>query len=122
MGSTIGNPDLDYITTAHLESLNQTIRGCLRRYTRKTNAHSKNLDNHSRNVALFATYYNWIRPHTSLGSYKTPAMAAGLAIRPFTFEELVDLMAARAPEPKPRGPYRKHTRPNRRKRKDAPPE
>ena len=118
---TIGNPNPTYTTTAHLESFNQTIRASLRRYARRTNAHSKKLENHNRNIALFATYYNWIRPHTSLGSFTTPAMAAGLAARPYEMSELIDLIDAIAPAPKPRGPYRKHTRPNRRKNPARPP-
>ena len=113
---TIGNPNPSYTTTAHLESFNQTIRASLKRYARRTNAHSKNLDNHNRNIALFAAYYNWIRPHTTLGRLTTPAMAAGLATRAYEMAELIELMDATAPPPKPRGPYRRHTRPNRRKK------
>lgn len=115
----IGTPNPDYITTAHLESFNQTIRGCLSRYTRRTNAHSKSLDHHAYLVALFVAYYNWIRPHSSLGTLTTPAMAAGLAAQPFTFRQLIELTDALAPPPKPRGPYKAHTRPNRRKRQET---
>ena len=102
----LGNPDMDKATTAHLESFNGTIRGALRRYTRRTRAFSKAQEHHAHNFALYATYYNWIRPHLSLGPITTPAMAAGLANRPFTFEGLTKYTDSLAPPPKPRGPYK----------------
>ncbi len=102
----LGNPDLEKATTSHLESFNQTTRAALRRYTRRTAAHSKKLSYHAHHFALYALYYNWIRPHSTLGTLTTPAMASGLASRPFTFEGLIKFMDSLAPAPKPRGPYK----------------
>ena len=52
----------------------------MRRFTRLTNAFSKKVANHCHALALYFTYYNWVRTHNSLGM--TPAMAAGLADAP----------------------------------------
>ena len=56
----------------------------MRRFTRLTNAFSKKLENHCRALALYFVWYNWIRPHKSLGM--TPAMAAGLTTQPYTWD------------------------------------
>ncbi len=50
------------------------MRMAQRRFTRKTNAHSKKHENISNTVAIYFVWYNWCRPHSSLR--KTPAMAA----------------------------------------------
>jgi len=82
-----GNPDLQKATTAHVERHNLTIRMGNRRFQRRTNAFSKKLENHRLSVALFATYYNFVRPHKTLRI--TPAMAAGLSKRFMTVEDMV---------------------------------
>ena len=97
----IGYPNLETAGTSHLESFNQTTRASLRRYTRKTTGHSKKLEQHTNALTLYFLYYNWIRPHSSLPSLTTPAMAAGLASRPFTLDGLLEYMDALAPPPKP---------------------
>ena len=102
----LGNPDMDRATTSHLESFNQTTRAALRRYTRKTAAHSKKAEYHAHAIHLYAVYYNWIRPHSTLGPLTTPAMASGLASSPFTWEGLIKYIDSQAPPPKPRGPYK----------------
>ncbi len=43
------------------------------------NAFSKKVENHAHSVALFATYYNFVRIHTTLKV--TPAMEVGVADR-----------------------------------------
>ena len=60
----------------------------MRRFTRLSNAFSKKVENHAYAVALYAVWYNWIRPHPSLGG-KTPAVAAGLAQRRLSMRQLV---------------------------------
>jgi len=49
----------------------------MRRFTRKTNGHSKKLENHAAMVAL---YYDFARPHETLRGV-SPAQAAELTAR-----------------------------------------
>ena len=62
----------------------------VRRFTRLTNAFSKKVQNHWFSVALYTTWYNFCRPHGSLGTLATPAMAAGLADRPLDIGTILD--------------------------------
>ena len=80
----VGYPDADAISTSIVERHNLTTRMSLRRFTRLTNAFSKKLENHRHAVALYTLWYNWIRPHKSLG-WETPAMVAGLADERYGF-------------------------------------
>ena len=84
-----GRPNPGGISTALIERHNLTLRMGLRRFTRKTNGHSKRVPNHRRALTIFLTYYNFVRVHMSLGT--TPAVAAGLADRPMSLEWLVRL-------------------------------
>ena len=103
-----GFPNMDEVNTSHVERHNLTMRMSMRRFTRLTNAFSKKIENHAYAVALYAVYYNFIRPHTTL-SGQTPAQAAGLAAQRLTMRQLVREIDARAPKAK-RGPYRKRER------------
>ena len=79
----LGNPQGPF-TTSLVERHNRTIREALRRYTRKTSGHSKDIRHHRAALAVFMTHYNFVREHSSLGT--TPAVAAGLAERPMSLE------------------------------------
>lgn len=85
-----GEPDQDEISTSHVERQNLTIRMSCRRYTRLTNGFSKKLENHWAAASLHFMYYNFCRIHTSLRI--TPAMAAGLTVRPWTIQNLIALL------------------------------
>ena len=63
----------------------------MRRFTRLTNAFSKKLENHEAAIALFLTYYNFARVHSTLKT--TPAVASGLADRPWSVDELLQRAA-----------------------------
>ena len=100
-----GTPNLDLISTSYAERSNLTLRMSMRRYTRLTNAFSKKVENHALMFALFAAYYNFSRPHKSLGRiHTTPAMAAGLTDRVWRLEDLVGIVDERLPRPKKPGP------------------
>lgn len=84
-----GNPDKEHESTSLVERQNLTMRMCMRRFTRKTNAFSKNIENHKHAIALHFMYYNFIRLHQSLKV--TPAMAAGLTKRVWKLEDILFL-------------------------------
>jgi IS1 family transposase len=102
-----GNPDMEHVSTSHVERMNLSIRMQNRRFTRLTNAFSKKLDNHIHALALYFAFYNFCRIHKSLKV--TPAMAAGITDRLWSLEDIVAKIEEMAPPQKPRGPYRKRT-------------
>lgn len=87
-----GNPDPDRISTSYVERQNLTMRMSMRRFTRLTNAFSKKVENHAAMVSLHFLYYNFGRPHGSLGKLTTPAMAAGLSDHVWTCDEIAALV------------------------------
>lgn len=101
-----GNPDRARISTSFVERANLTIRMGQRRYTRLTNAHSKKYANHLYSLAIYFMFYNFIRPHQTLGG-ATPAVRAGIADRAWTFIDILARMDAIAPKPGPKGPRRR---------------
>lgn len=100
-----GNPDIAHVSTSHVERMNLSIRMQNRRFTRLTNGFSKKLDNHIHALALYFAFYNFCRIHKSLKV--TPAMAAGITDRLWSFDDIIAKMDEMAPAPKPRGPYKK---------------
>jgi IS1 family transposase len=93
-----GRPDKDHVSTSYVERANLTMRMQMRRFTRLTNAFSKKAANHGHMVALYSTWYNFARMHKTLRC--APAMAAGLADRLWSMEDVVALIDAKAEEPK----------------------
>jgi IS1 family transposase len=105
-----GNPDIAHVSTSHVERMNLSIRMQNRRFTRLTNGFSKKLDNHIHALALYFAFYNFCRIHKTLRV--SPAMAAGITDRLWSLEDVVAKIDAMAPEPKPRGPYKKRENSN----------
>jgi hypothetical protein len=77
----------------------------MRRFTRLTDAFSKKVENHMWSVALFTTYYNFVRIHRTLRM--SPAMAAGVTDRLWEIADIVALVEATDVQPGKRGPYKK---------------
>ena len=100
-----GMPNPDYISTSYAERQNLTMRMCMRRFTRLTNAFSKRIENHIHMLSLYFVHYNFCRIHKSLRV--TPVMAAGVDSELRDMEWIVQLIEAREPRPGPRGKYRK---------------
>jgi IS1 family transposase len=105
-----GDPDADHISTSHVERHNLTMRMHMRRFTRLTNGFSKKFANHVWMVALYTVFYNYLKVHKSIRV--TPAMEAKLTDRVWSFEDLVAIIDAAAPQPKPRDPTKKGKRLN----------
>lgn len=82
-----GLPDVNHITTSHIEKQNHTLRMHCRRLTRLTNAFSKKFENFEAAVALNFAYYNFCKTHCALRM--TPAMAAGIESSHWTVADLV---------------------------------
>ncbi|MEX2218115.1 MAG: hypothetical protein WD749_05090 [Phycisphaerales bacterium] len=91
--SVFGSPRVERAGTSRVERANLTLRMTQRRWTRKTNAHSKKFDNMMCAFALHAAFYNWCRPHMTLDG-RTPAMALKVADRVWTADDLVGLLEA----------------------------
>ena len=97
-----GSPNLETANTSHVERHSLSMRMAMRRFTRLTNAFSKKLEKHCAALALYFYHYNHVKPHGALRTKRdnrvTPAMAAGIADRPATLEQLVVLIDERAPK------------------------
>jgi transposase-like protein/IS1 family transposase len=85
-----GDPDDKKICTSHVERQNLTMRMCMRRLTRLTNAFSKKWSNLRAALSLHFAYYNFCRKHISLKG-ATPAMAAGLTDRVWGLADLLSV-------------------------------
>src|SRR5216684_1891541 len=86
-----GRPEMDLISTSHIERLNGTTRLHMRRLTRLTYAFSKKLEHFEAAVALHFAYYNFVKTHGSIKC--TPAMAAGVERSFLTVGDLVEAAA-----------------------------
>lgn len=93
-----------HVSTSYVERQNLTMRMSMRRFTRLTNAFSKKAENHTHALALYFTFYNFVRVHKTLRC--SPAMAAGISKTLWSMEDVVVLIDALAEAPKPRGPYK----------------
>jgi IS1 family transposase len=87
----VGHPDMDLVSTSHIERLNGTTRLHMRRLTRLTYAFSKKLENFEAAVALHFAYYNFVRRHGSLRM--TPAMFAGIEKDFWTVDNLIEAVS-----------------------------
>jgi len=97
-GVLSGTPDPKYISTSFVERQNLSMRMGMRRFTRLTNGHSKKVENHGHQVALYFMHYNFCRVHSSLRV--TPAMEAGLTDHVWSLAELCALLPQRKPNAK----------------------
>jgi hypothetical protein len=89
--AVVGSPDLETLTTSHIERAFLTVRQELKRFQRKGLGYSKDLETHKLEVALHFGVYNFVRRHHSIGT--TPAVAAGLEENPWSLEQIVEMTA-----------------------------
>jgi hypothetical protein len=76
----------------------------MRRFTRLTNAFTKKIESYEHAIALYFTFYNFVRMYKTLRC--SPAMAAGLTGKLWEMTDIVVLIDARAAPPKARGAYK----------------
>lgn len=81
----LGNLNGEHISTNLIERQRLHMGG----FTQPTNAFSKKIENHCLAIALHFFYYNFVKVHKMLRV--TPAMESGLAKKPMTIEELMNL-------------------------------
>ncbi len=89
--AVVGSPDLESLTTSHIERAFLTVRQEMKRFQRKGLGYSKDLETHKHAVALHFGVYNFVRKHHSLGT--TPAVAAGLEEKAWSLEHVVEMTA-----------------------------
>ncbi len=94
-----------HVSTSYVERSNLTQRMHNRRFTRLTNGFSKKFENHAYSVAMFATYYNFVKVHSTLRML--PTMAAGVSKTLWEIGDIVKLVEAAETKPTKRGPYKK---------------
>ena len=89
-----GRPDSRHISTSYVERQNLTMRMCMRRFTRLTNAFSKDLEHHVAAIALHYMYYNFVR---------IPPNSTGVSDHVWEIADIVGLLEAekaKRPDPK----------------------
>jgi hypothetical protein len=90
--AVVGSPDLESLTTSHIERAFLTVRQELKRYQRKGLGYSKDLETHKLAVALHFGVYNFVRKHATLGT--TPAVAAGIEEKRWSLERVFEMTEA----------------------------
>jgi IS1 family transposase len=85
-----GKPDMDHVSTSYVERQNLNMRMGMRRFTRLTNAFSKNVENHLHAISLYYMHYNFCRIHQTLRV--TPAMEAGITNHVWSISEIAALL------------------------------
>ena len=85
----IGAPDLDSVSTSHVERANLTVRMGMRRFTRLTNALSNKFENHMHAVSFYFMVYNFVKVHCTVKA--APAIAAGVTTYQWTMEDIVTM-------------------------------
>lgn len=85
-----GNPDPEHVSTSLIERQNLTMRMCMRRFTRLTNAHSKKIQNLMYSIAIHYMYYNFVRINQAIRC--TPAMKAKVSDHVWSLEEVLGLL------------------------------
>lgn len=83
--------DVALASTSMVERLNGSVRNYVSRCNRRTYRFSKKLPNHINSHAIFAAYYNFVKPHGGLGRdrHSTPAMKAGVTDRVWGYDDLI---------------------------------
>jgi transposase-like protein/IS1 family transposase len=92
-----GNPDEARMCTSHVERNNLSIRMGMKRFARLSNGFSRKFENHQAALGLHFALYNYVTVHGTLRT--TPAVAAGVAQKPWTVAELIERTRDYSPPP-----------------------
>jgi IS1 family transposase len=85
--SVCGVPSIRYRSVSYVERLNLSLRSHVKRWARRTNAHSKKLANMQHMLNIYVAWYNFCRIHESLSC--TPAMQHGIADTVWGMDRLI---------------------------------
>lgn len=83
-----GNPDVERISTSHVESHHLQFRMRNKRAARMTNAQSRTFRHLRASVAMYVAHYDFVRRHSTIKT--TPAVAAGMAEKQWTMGEFAE--------------------------------
>lgn len=86
----MGEPDTNRASTSFSERLNLGIRMQGAKMRRLSNTHAKRIEMLHHSMAIYYTFYNWVRPHQTLGG-KTPAQVQGIASGRLQMADLVSM-------------------------------
>ena len=84
-----GTTEMEGISNSFVERQNLTMRMSMKRFARRTNAHSKKFENHVHMVSLYFLHYNFCRIHQTIRC--TPAMEAGITDTLYDMEWIAKL-------------------------------
>lgn len=82
-----GKPVKSNVSTSHVERANLSMRMGMSRFTRLTNALSREIENHMHAVSFYFMVYNFVKVHGSIRT--TPAMEAGVTDYLWSMEDIV---------------------------------
>ena len=82
-----GHPEFGHVSTSNVERVNLSMRMDMRRFTRRTNAFSKKLENHMHAVSFYFMVYNFVKIHKTIKT--TPAMEAGVTTYLWSMEDIL---------------------------------
>lgn len=92
--SEFGEPDLEKVTTNHLERFHATLRTWNRAYARRTLAFNKKIKNAEQRLAINYFYYNFVHQQECLDGI-TPAMALGVTDKLWSIRDMARLVPER---------------------------
>jgi len=79
-----------HVSTGHTKRQNLSMRMGMRRFTRRTHAFSRKLENHGHAVALYFMHYKFARIRQTLRV--RPAMEAGISNHVWSLQEIIGLL------------------------------
>jgi IS1 family transposase len=88
----MGSPDPNLVSTSYVERLNASTRLHMKRLARLTHAFGKKYENFEAAVALNFASHNFVKTHRTLKM--TPAMAAGVERKFWSYGDLVETVEA----------------------------
>ena len=92
--AVVGSPDLESLTTSHVERAFLTVRQELKRFERKGLGYSKSLEMHKLAVALHFGVYNVIASERTSRQGQRQQLRRDLKEKPWSLERVVEMTEA----------------------------